>query len=185
MKSFSGDIGKKCRSAVPASSRLTAQTDGKGIHAICTPSCSVRAPDSMEQSNGSASEGWNLVHGRPQTFVPMGSPHDGETSNAGGLELNAKLIPYPSTGWITTTQRAGAWFIEPLSDAGFVATNPVTTRGLQVVGAQVDGAAAISPGPAAQVRSCVLECTRTSAMQARCPPACVRNSSRPGWRMCM
>lgn len=31
MKSFSGDIGKKCRSAVPASSRLTAQTDGKGI----------------------------------------------------------------------------------------------------------------------------------------------------------
>ena len=30
MKSFSGDFGKKCRSAVPASSRLTAQTDGKG-----------------------------------------------------------------------------------------------------------------------------------------------------------
>ena len=40
------------------------------------------------------------------------------------------------------------------------------------------------PGPTAQVRSCVLERTRTSAMQARCPLACVRKSSRPGCRMC-
>ena len=107
----------------------------RAFHAIPATSSTVPAPDGLEQSNGSASEGLNLLHGRIQTFVPMGSPHDGETSNAGGLELNAKLIPYPSTGWITTTQRAGAWFIEPLSDAGFVATNPVTTRGLQVVDA--------------------------------------------------
>ena len=95
----------------------------------------MRAPDGREQSNGSATVGLNLVHGWIQTFTQMGSPHDGETSNAGGLELNAKLIPYPSTGRIATTQRAGAWFIQPLNDAGFVTTNPVATRRLQVVGA--------------------------------------------------
>ena len=49
---------------------------------------------------------------------------------------------------------------------------------MQVVGAEMDGVAAISPGPAAQVRSCVLECTRTSAMQALRPPACVLESSQ-------
>ena len=49
------------------------------------------------------------------------SPHDGETSNAGELNVNTKVRPYPSTGSIATTQRAGAWVIEPLSEAGFVA----------------------------------------------------------------
>jgi hypothetical protein len=117
---------------------------------------------------------------------PSHSPRDGDTSTAEEFNIDAKIEPYPSTGPIATTQRAGAWFIEPFNDAGFVATNPVTTRGLQVVAAQMDGVAAISPGPTAQVRSCVLECTQTSAMQARCPPACVRKSSRPGLgcRMC-
>ena len=91
------------------------------FHAIPAPSSNVRAPDGMEQSNGSASEGWNLAHGRTHTFVPMGSPHDGETSNAGELNVNTKVRPYPSTGSIATTQRAGAWLIEPLSEAGFVA----------------------------------------------------------------
>ena len=65
----------------------------------------------------------------------MGSPHDGETSNAGGLDLDAKLGPYPSTGPNATTQCVEAWFIQSFNDAGFVTTNPVTTRGLQVVGA--------------------------------------------------
>ena len=65
----------------------------------------------------------------------MGSPHDGETSNAGGLHLDAKLGPYPSTGPTATTQCVEAWFIQSFNDTGFVATNPVATRGLQVVGA--------------------------------------------------
>ena len=138
----------------------------------------------MEQSNGNASEGCSLAHGRTHSFVPMGSPHDGDTSTAEEFNIDAKVGPDPSTGPIATTQRAGAWFIEPFNDAGFVATNPVTTRGLQVVAAQMDGVAAISPGATAQARSCVIECTRMSAMQARCPPACVRKSSRPGCRMC-
>ena len=58
----------------------------------------VRAPYGLEQSNGSASEGWNLAHGCSQDFVPMGSSHNGETSNAGELKVSAKLIPYPSSG---------------------------------------------------------------------------------------
>ena len=95
----------------------------------------MRAPDGLVQSNGSATEGLNLAHGWIQRFVPMGSPHDGETSNAGGLDLDAKLGPYPSTGPNATTQCVEAWFIQSFNDAGFVTTNPVTTRALQVVGA--------------------------------------------------
>jgi hypothetical protein len=107
----------------------------RAFQATIPTSLTVRALDGLEQSNGSASEGWNLAPGCTQTFVPMGSPHDGETSNAGGLDLDAKLGPYPSTGPIATTQCVEAWFIQSFNDAGFVATNPVTTRGLQVVGA--------------------------------------------------
>ena len=104
-----------------ASRKAAAHARHSEFHAIPAPSSNVRAPDGMEQSNGSASEGWNLAHGRTHTFVPMGSPHDGETSNAGELNVNTKVRPYPSTGSIATTQRAGAWVIEPLSEAGFVA----------------------------------------------------------------
>ena len=89
----------------------------------------------MEQSNSNASEGCSLAHGRTQSFVPLGSTHDGESSNDGELDLSAKVAPYPSTGSIATTQRAGAWFIGSFNDAGFVATNHVATRGLQVVAA--------------------------------------------------
>ena len=61
---------------------------------------------------------------------PSRSPHDGDTSTAEEFNIDAKVEPYPSTGPFATTQRAGAWFIEPFNDAGFVATNPVTTRSL-------------------------------------------------------
>ena len=64
---------------------------------------------------------------------PSHSPRDGDTSTAEEFNIDAKIEPYPSTGPIATTQRAGAWFIEPFNDAGFVTTNPVTT--LQVVDA--------------------------------------------------
>jgi len=63
----------------------------RAFQATSPTSLTVRALDGLEQSNGNASEGCSLAHGRTQSFVPLGSPHDGDTSTAEEFNIDAKM----------------------------------------------------------------------------------------------